>query len=205
MSLSGNAPTARATMTATIPKNGTAGLAASVPGSPPSNRPGASYPGRELSGSSLGSHSLTMTMRHATQPMRISTSAKNGLKRVALKNIQFGCVFGPMTPSMNAHPFVSYEYAIFAMSDTAVRATMAVFRPRLRQLATDGSAKGSAAVANVSADKNHVGAFQSSACIGNHAWVRVKVIRACHAVATGPLYRTSAYAKTHANAIRARR
>ena len=82
---------------------------------------------------------------------------------------------------------------------------MAILRPRLRQLATEESAKGSTAVAKASAERNHVGAFHNSAWAGNQAWVRVKVMSACHAVAMGPLYRLSAYTNTHPKASCARR
>ena len=94
----------------------------------------------------------------------------------------------------------SYEYASFITSEVAVKTPIATRSPRARHRATLGSAKGSATVANVSAERNHVGAFQSSACAGNHACVSVQVMSACHAVASGPLYRLSAYTNTHANA-----
>jgi len=58
-----------------------------------------------------------------------------------------------------------------------------------------GKLNGSIAVAKVSAERNHVGAFQTSACIGNHACVIVKA-RALFAKAVGqPLFTTSGYTK----------
>ena len=48
-----------------------------------------------------------MIIRHATHPMRISTNAMNGEKRVALKSSQLGCVLGPIMPSMKNQPAVS--------------------------------------------------------------------------------------------------
>jgi hypothetical protein len=62
---------------------------------------------------------------------------------------------------MKNHPLVSYEYAIFATRLTAVSKSMAVLRPFLRQLATEGKQKGRQIVAKVSAERNHVGAFHS--------------------------------------------
>ena len=101
---------------------------------------------------------------------------------------------------MKNHAPQSYEYASFIMSEVRVKKSIATRKPRARHRAMGGSANGSAAVAKVSAERNHVGAFQSSACAGNHACVSVQVMRACHAVATGPLYRLSAYTNTHAKA-----
>mmetsp|Transcript_7660 Transcript_7660/g.32538 ORF Transcript_7660/g.32538 Transcript_7660/m.32538 type:complete len:252 (+) Transcript_7660:275-1030(+) len=185
-------PNARAKMTKSMPASGIAGDAANVPGSPPSITPGPLFFSVSQSGSSLGSHSRVVTMRHATHPMSTSISAANGEKRVWFQNIQFGCVFAAIVPSMKNHALQSYEYASFIRSEMAVKTPIATRSPRARHRAMGGSAKGSAAVANVSAERNHVGAFHSSACAGNHACVKVHVMSACHAVAIGPLYRLSA-------------
>ena len=118
--------------------------------------------------------------------MRISTNAMNGEKRVAFQNNQLGCALGLIIPSMKNQPLVSYEYATLTMRLTAVSTIIAVFNPFFFQLATAGRQKGRHTVANVSADKNHVGAFHSSACTGNHACDSVKVVTACQKVAIGP-------------------
>ena len=52
---------------------------------------------------------------------------------------------------------VPASVAAHSLSDFLVMAAMGL------------SAKGITTMANVSADRNHVGAFHSSACIGNHA------------------------------------
>mmetsp|Transcript_13345 Transcript_13345/g.49934 ORF Transcript_13345/g.49934 Transcript_13345/m.49934 type:complete len:225 (+) Transcript_13345:393-1067(+) len=190
-------PNARAVITSSMPTNGTAGDAARVPGAPPSSTPTPRSCSCSKSGSSLGKHSRTVTMRHATHPMSTSISAAKGENRVAFQNIQFGCVFGAIMPSMNPQLPVSYEYASFINKETRKSTPIATRKPRARHFAMAGNEKGNATVANVSADKNQVGAFQSSACAGNQACVRVNVISAWPAVATGPLYKLSAYANTH--------
>ena len=106
---------------------------------------------------------------------------------------------------MKNHPPVSYEYATFAIKLIAVSAIIAVFKPFFFHDAMDGRQKGNATVAKVNALRNHVGAFHSSACAGNHAWVNVMVIKPWKTVAIGPLYKLSAYTNTHPKTTCARR
>ena len=51
-----------------------------------------------------------------------------------------------------------------------VSARNASFKPRFFKEAIPGNANGSATMANVKDERNQVGAFHSSACIGNQAW-----------------------------------
>ena len=203
-SFSRSHPNALATITAAIPSAGIAGDCAASPFDPPSTSLAASL-APTPSGSSSALHSLTITSLAATHPMRISTSAAKGENRIEFQNSQLGCDRGDIVPSMKNHPFVSYEYASLVSTDTAVRIHIARLSPLLRQLAIAGSANGRHTVAKVSADKNHVGAFHSSACAGNHACDSVVVSSPCHAAAIGPLYVTSANKNTGANAHCARR
>ena len=85
MSLTATRPAARAHMPATMATASTAG------GTP------------LWAEASVSSCDSVMTMRAATTPMSTSTSAKNGLKRMALKYMRFGMSLGGVTPSIMVH------------------------------------------------------------------------------------------------------